>query len=74
MRERLRHIIEDRRFEAAVTIVIILNAVTLGLETSKTAMAAAGPLLLALDKAFLAVFIAEIAAKLFVHRAAFFRS
>ena len=74
MRDRLKTLIESRRFEAAITLVILLNAATLGLETSTAAMAAAGPLLLALDKAFLAVFVAELGAKLFVYRAAFFRS
>jgi voltage-gated sodium channel len=54
--------------------VILFNAVLLGLETSDTAMAAAGPLIVALDRACLAIFVAEIAAKLVAHRLAFFRS
>jgi len=54
--------------------VIVFNAVLLGLETSDMAMAAAGPAIVALDRACLAVFVVEILAKLIAHRLAFFRS
>lgn len=70
----LRPIIESQRFQSFIIGVILVNAVTLGLETSKTAMAAAGPLLSLIDHICLAIFIAEIAAKLLVYRAGFFRS
>ena len=45
----LRDIVESRGFTLAVTIVIAVNAITLGLETWPLAMQKAGPLLLALD-------------------------
>ena len=54
--------------------VILFNAVILGLETSDVAMERAGPLILALDRACLAVFVIEIAAKLYARRREFFRS
>ncbi|MEL6570110.1 MAG: ion transporter [Pseudomonadota bacterium] len=54
--------------------VILFNAVILGLETSKTAMAGFGPLIVTLDKICLAIFTAEIVAKLFAHRLQFFRN
>ena len=44
--------------------LIVLNGISLGLETWPPAVAAAGPLLVAFDRAVLAVFVAEIAAKL----------
>lgn len=47
-----------------ITAVILFNAVLLGLETSPTAMAAAGPLILALDAACLSIFVAELVAKM----------
>ena len=53
--------------------LIIVNAVVLGLETSKSIMAVHGSLLLALDQALLAVFVLEIAARIAVYRLAFFR-
>lgn len=72
-RDRVRAFIESRQAQWAITALIVLNAITLGLETSETAMAAAGPLLVVADKVILAVFVAEIALKLFAHGARFFR-
>ncbi|RVT50094.1 ion transporter [Rubrivivax albus] len=57
----------------SVLALIIVNAVILGLETSAAAMQAWGPVLLALDKAILGVFVVEIALRLVAHRGAFFR-
>ncbi|MEX2631807.1 MAG: ion transporter [Tistlia sp.] len=73
LRARLRRLIERRGFQIAIAALIVVNAVTLGLETSATAMAAAGPLLLALDKAVLAVFVAELALKMSAYGWRFFR-
>ena len=71
--DALRTLIESRRFEAAITTLIIVNAITLGLETSTTVMARFGGLLMALDAAVLAVFVIELAARFVVYRGAFFR-
>lgn len=68
----LRRIIEDPRTERVVMILIIVNAILLGLETSATVRAHAGGLLHVLDNAILAVFVAEIVARLIVHRWRFF--
>ena len=70
----LRDLIELRRFTNFITAVIIVNAVTLGLETSPTAMAAAGGVLRFVDAVCLAIFTIEVLAKLYVSRLAFFRS
>lgn len=72
--EKLRGIIESQRFQTFIIAVIVVNAVVIGLETSKTAMGAAGGLLYALDLAALSIFIMEILAKLFVYRLSFFRN
>ncbi|EKF20158.1 ion transporter [Nitratireductor pacificus] len=69
----LKTFIESRRFEAAITVLIIINAITLGLETSGRAMAAFGPLLMIVDQAILGVFVAELLARLAVYRQSFFR-
>lgn len=39
-RDRVRAFIESRQAQWAITALIVLNAITLGLETSETAMAA----------------------------------
>ena len=71
--DRIRAIVQSPRTERFIMALIIFNAITLGLETSAWAMRNFGPLLLAVDKIVLTVFVVEIAARLFVHRLAFFR-
>lgn len=68
----LRSLVESPRFGQAVMTVIVINAVTLGLSTSGPIMAAAGPLLDALDRAALVFFTVELALRLWVYRARFF--
>ncbi|MDP3897467.1 MAG: ion transporter, partial [Mesorhizobium sp.] len=41
----LKSLIESRRFDLAITVLIVLNAITLGLETSDQVMEAIGPAL-----------------------------
>ncbi|MDP3031255.1 MAG: ion transporter [Rhodocyclaceae bacterium] len=73
LRERARCWIESSRVQNVIIALILANAVLLGLETSPAAMAAAGQFIIGLDLAILAVFVAEITIRLFVHRAAFWR-
>jgi voltage-gated sodium channel len=70
---KLKGLVESRGFNITITTVIVINAIVLGLETSPGAMAAAGPLLLAIDAAALWVFTVEIGLKLWLYRARFFR-
>ena len=53
--------------------LIVLNAAILALETSAEVMAAAGPMLVLLDRIILAVFVAELAARLIVDPRGFWR-
>lgn len=69
----LSPVVNDPRTERVIMALIVVNAVILGLETSKSAMAAYGRLLEVLDHVILAVFVIEIAARVVVHRFAFFR-
>ena len=57
--------------QAFIIALILINAAVLGLETWPAAMTTAGGLILALDKAILAVFVLEIAVRIYVHRRAF---
>jgi voltage-gated sodium channel len=72
-RDRLRDWIEGPRPQRFVTALIVVNAVTLGMETSPVLMAAAGPLLVALDTAILSVFVVEIALRVTARGLGFFR-
>ncbi|PDQ19453.1 voltage-gated sodium channel [Mesorhizobium sanjuanii] len=71
--DALKSLIESRRFDLAIMVLILINAVTLGLETSSNAIAAFGPLLTAIDRAILGVFVLELATRLVVYRTQFFR-
>lgn len=70
----LRTFLESRNFQGFIITVIVINAITLGLETSSAAMDAAGPLLQALDRIALGIFVVEIALKLIAYRHRFFNS
>ena len=74
MRQTLADWLDRPLIRNTIIVVIVFNAVLLGLETSGTVMAAVGPLIRILDLACLAVFVAEIAAKLIAHGWRFFRS
>ena len=69
----LRALLASRRTEQAITVLIVLNAIILGLETSDAVMASWGGWLLWADRILLTVFVIEIAARLVAHRLAFFR-
>ena len=66
-KERLAGIIGTPRFEWAIIGLIVINAIILGLETDKEIYASYGPLLEVLDGIILAIFVAELGARFFVH-------
>ena len=74
IRARLSDFLDRTDVQYAIIGVIVLNAIVLGMETSKTLMATAGPLIIGIDRICLAIFTAEIALKLFARGGKFFRS
>ena len=74
LRARLAAVLDRPATQNFIIAVIVVNAITLGMETSKTLMDAAGGLIIAIDRICLAIFTLEIAAKLFARGPAFFRS
>lgn len=73
MRGQLALLLSSRRWEQFIIAVIVVNAITLGLETSPEIMAAIGPALIALDTIILTIFVVEIALRLYAHGFKFFR-
>jgi voltage-gated sodium channel len=73
LRETLERLVKKPIFETAIMVLIVINAVVLGLETSDRAMAQAGPLLLAIDTIILCIFVLELAARLIVDFRGFWR-
>ena len=63
-RGRLEAFVTSVPFERFIIAVILINAVTLGLETVPWAMDRFGPVLIALDHLALAIFVVEISLKL----------
>ena len=73
-RERLGEFVESPAVRNGIMAVILFNAVLLGMETSRELMADYGPIIRALDRACLAVFVIEITLKLVAFGLRFFRS
>ncbi len=73
MREGLKRIIEADLTRNIIIVVIIVNAIAIGLETSPGLMASIGPVLKFLDRLALSIFVIELIAKLIVYRFAYFK-
>jgi voltage-gated sodium channel len=67
-RARLMRVLDTRAFELTILVVIVLNAVTLGLETTDLARSRAADTLAFLDRLFISIFVAELLLKAFVYR------
>lgn len=74
MRDQIKEIVESKGFVSAITILILINAVTLGMETDKSIMAAYGSLLYIIDKLILVIFTIELSLKFYAYRRSFFKS
>ena len=74
LRERVRQLVETRAFERFIVAVIVINALGLGLETSPAIMGRFGPVIAALDRIALGIFVVELALKLFAYGWRFFRN
>ncbi|SLN76601.1 ion transporter [Oceanibacterium hippocampi] len=72
--QQLRRFIESNRVQNGLIVVILVNALVLGLETWPAAMAGFGDWLRLLDRAALAIFVVELMIKLIVYRHRFFLS
>ena len=72
-RLRIAAWVEAPRVQHSIVALIVINAFTLGLETSPAVMERIGAWLLALDHFILGVFVVEISAKLYAYRWRFFR-
>jgi voltage-gated sodium channel len=73
LRQHVQAWLNTPLFQRTILTLIVINAIILGLETSPTVMQAAGPGILLIDKGILAVFVVELALRMYVHRLAFWR-
>ncbi|WP_353212210.1 ion transporter [Rhodovarius sp.] len=73
LRARSSRLAQSSPFQRLVIGLILINAVTLGLETSDRVMGTIGGFLHVLDMVLLLVFTAELALRIFAFRGGFFR-
>lgn len=73
-RVKIARWVDSKTVQTWIVAVILLNAAILGLETSPTAMARYGGLLITLDRLCLGVFLVELVLKLMAYRGRFWRS
>jgi voltage-gated sodium channel len=64
---RAHRLAEDRRFQNAILIIILFNAVLVGLETSPALLAGYRPLLELANVIILAIFVAELGVRIAAH-------
>jgi voltage-gated sodium channel len=74
LRARVGAWVDHPRVQSLILWVIVLNAITLGLETSPAVMRQAGDLLHVIDRLILTIFVVEIVLKLYAERGRFFGS
>ncbi|MCC5859405.1 MAG: ion transporter [Ectothiorhodospiraceae bacterium] len=73
LRQRIGEWVERPRIQAWIVAIIMINAVTLGLETSPLVMQHAGLLVLTVERVILAIFVVELGLKLYAFGPRFFR-
>jgi voltage-gated sodium channel len=71
-RARLVTFVESDRFQRAITLIIVLNAITLGMETSDSVMERWGGLLHTIDTIVLAIFTVELTLRIVAQGPRFF--
>lgn len=70
----LKEFLETKEFQWTIIGIIILNAITIGMETSDQIVSLMGPWLEEIDKYILLIFTLEISLKVVVYRLRFFKS
>lgn len=73
MRNYITELVENSKFKNFIIALIIINGITMGLETSKSIMAEYGTYLLFFDSLVITIFTIEIVLRIFAHRVAFFK-
>lgn len=74
LRARVLGLVDSRAFKTFITVVIIINAIDLGFETSGAAMLAAGGFLVFVDEVCIVIFVIELLLRLYARGWRFFRN
>ncbi|MEA3499073.1 MAG: ion transporter [Campylobacterota bacterium] len=73
MYNKIEQFIQTNYFQNFIIGLIIINGITMGLETSKSVMADYGTILHMFDKFVITIFTIEIILRIYVHRVSFFK-
>jgi voltage-gated sodium channel len=73
-RDAIKRWVESPKFVNTIIALILINAVTLGMETAPSIMEKYGTILMTIDRMILSVFVLEIVLKLYAYRFSFFKS
>ena len=73
-RERVYNLVESSWFKNFILSIIIFNGITMGLETYPSIQRSYGDTLLLVDEIIVAVFVVEIALRIYAHRFVFFKN
>jgi len=73
MHDKIKNIIESNFFTKLIIYLIVLNGITMGLETSKTFMASFEDITHLFNQFVITIFTIEIILRVYVHRLSFFK-
>lgn len=73
MYEKVKSLVESRIFQNFIIGLIVINGLTMGLETSKDIMSSYGTLLHGFDKLVITIFTIEIVLRIYTYRLSFFK-
>ncbi len=73
LQHKVQQLVEKNWFSHSILVLILVNAILLGLETSASLMQSFGSTILLADKVLLMVFVLELALRIFAYRINFFK-
>jgi len=73
MYNKTKNIVQSNLFQNFIIAIIILNGITMGMETSKDIMNSIGGFIHIFDKVVISIFTIEIIMRIYVHRVSFFK-
>lgn len=71
--QKIKSLVESKLFQNFIITLIIINGITMGLETSKTVMNSVGTFINIFDKFVITIFTIEVALRIYAHRLSFFK-
>jgi len=70
---KVQQLVEKNWFSHSILVLILINAILLGMETSTALMQNFGTVILLADKALLTIFVLELILRIFAYRISFFK-